>query len=87
MAAIAARMNIEAPNPLKPRVSMATPPIVVLSMADRLMAALFRLIMVPLLWGTCSRASVAIVVMVMPAMAVPIAEVRMASGTGSGAVK
>ena len=50
MAAIVARMNMLMPNPGKPRVSMAMPPIVVLSIADRLMAALLRLIMVPLLY-------------------------------------
>ena len=87
MAAMAARMNMLMPNPVKPSVSMATPPIVVLSIADRLMAALLRLIMVPLLLGSCSRASVAIVVIVMPAMAVPMADVRMARGTGSCIVK
>ena len=79
--------NIIKPKPSKPMLSMAIPPTVVLNIAPMLIAAEFRLIMVPLLSGTCSRARVAMVVMVVPAIAVPMADASIATETGRGYLK
>ena len=66
---------------------MAVPPINVLSIAPRLIAAELRLIIVPRLSGTCSSARVAIVVIVVPAIPVPIIEEIIARGKGKGILK
>ena len=87
MAATRLTKNIVIPKPVNPSKSMATPPTVVLSMALMLIAAELRLIMVPLLFGTCSSARVAMEVMVVPAMAVPMAEASIATGTGNWMLK
>ena len=79
--------NITNPKPLKPKLSIASPPMVVLSIAPMLIAAEFKLIMVPLLSGTCSSPRVAMVVIVVPAMAVPITAANIARLTGRGVLK
>ena len=79
--------NIASPKPEKPELLIASPPTDEPIIELTSIAALFRLIIVPRLSGICSRASILIVVIVVPAAAVPIILDINKKGVGRGKLK
>jgi hypothetical protein len=82
IAAVRLRVNMVAPNPANPNLSMTNPPITVLNILPILMPALTKLIMVPRLSGTSPRARMLRVVIMIPAAAVPTMEKSIAAVGG-----